>query len=262
MRRRRGQTRVRAGCSGFAWMALLYALKRKLPPTFSLVVRYGTSVTQQSPVRFFPAMPRAHSGVLSRGGAVSLDGRSGLAGNPARVRFFACRRNLCADNGLMWQACRAFFVHGDLRTQSFAEIGKLWSTKLRDCRRPYRQRCLALCPSSFPATLRDWSRHINSQRIVRCELTEPSLPSQHAQWTNRIANLPGFAHCLDLIEHRLPQIPWAGSKQFRSAVAGHAAQAVRAAQLDPWVGAVGGVSVNSICHRHCPSALRIRRRVT
>jgi len=42
---------------------------------------------------------------------------------------------------------------------------------------------------------------------------------------------------IDLIEHRLPQIPWAGSKQFRSAVAGHAAQAIRVAQLAPLVGA-------------------------
>jgi hypothetical protein len=44
-------------------------------------------------------------------------------------------------------------------------------------------------------------------------------------------------HGIDLIEHRLPQIPWAASKQFRSAVDGHAAQAIRVAQLAPRVGA-------------------------
>jgi hypothetical protein len=50
-------------------------------------------------------------------------------------------------------------------------------------------------------------------------------------------NLPGFVHGIDLIEHRLPPIPWAASKQFRSAVDGHAAQAIRVAQLAPRVGA-------------------------
>jgi hypothetical protein len=40
-------------------MAFLYALIRKIPPTLVLAVRCHTRVTPQSPVRFFPAMPRA-----------------------------------------------------------------------------------------------------------------------------------------------------------------------------------------------------------
>jgi hypothetical protein len=30
--------------------------------------------------------------------------------------------------------------------------------------------------------------------------------------TNRTAHLPSFVHGIDLIEHCLPQIPWAGGK--------------------------------------------------
>jgi hypothetical protein len=45
-------------------------------------------------------------------------------------------------------------------------------------------------------------------------------------------------HGIDLIEHCLPLIPWAGGKQFRKSVDdGHAAQAIRVADMTAQVGA-------------------------
>jgi hypothetical protein len=125
--------------------------------------------------------------------------------------------------------CRGFFVYGGVRIESFAEIGKHPTAKLRDRPRLYRQRCRTLCSSIFPAPRRHGSRTINSDRIVRRELTEPSLPSQYAQQTDRIANLPNFVHGIDLIEHRLPQIQRAGGKQSPQAVDGYQAQTFRVA---------------------------------